>query len=60
MARRTSDVLVNGDSGRTNDAAAVAIIPPVLCGIGLDIAWRGRKCHSGTMWGGVTGGFAST
>ena len=33
--------------------------PPSLLGIDRKIAYANRKYHSGTMWGGVTIGFAA-
>ena len=35
------------------------ITPPSLSGIALKTAYHGKKYHSGTMWAGVTNGFAS-
>jgi hypothetical protein len=39
-------------------AKNILTTPPSLSGTDLSIAWKGKKYHSGTIWGGVTRGLA--
>ena len=50
---------MNGNNIRINVEANNAITPNNLFGIDLNIAYEGKKQHSGTICSGVTIGFAS-
>lgn len=47
---------INGNNNNNNIAKAKIIIPINLSGTDLNIAYRGKKYHSGTIWFGVTKG----
>ena len=53
------EVSNQGSKPITPIADTIAITPPNLSGIALNIAYQGKKYHSGTMCAGVTKGFAS-
>lgn len=50
----TIDLSVIGNINNINKAENIAITPPNLSGIDLNIAQNGNKYHSGTIEGGVT------
>ena len=53
------EVSNQGSKPITPIADTIAITPPNLSGIALNIAYQGKKYHSGTMCAGVTKGLAS-
>lgn len=46
--------MLKGRTSRTSNEAKSAKTPINLFGIDLNIAYEGKKYHSGTIWAGVT------